>query len=579
MENFIVSARKYRPATFDSVVGQASITTTLKNAIRSNHLAQAYLFCGPRGVGKTTCARIFAKTINCQSLTSETEPCNKCESCKSFSESRSYNIHELDAASNNSVDDIRVLIEQVRIPPQIGKFSVYIIDEVHMLSTSAFNAFLKTLEEPPRHAVFILATTEKHKIIPTILSRCQIFDFSRIMIDDTVKYLEKISINEQNEYEPDGLNIIAQKSDGAMRDALSIYDQIVSFSGGKITYKNVIENLNVLDYDYYFRLVDSFLKSNVAESFLIFDEILAKGFDAHNFLVGLGKHFRDLLICKDPSTLQLLEVGNNIKEKYKQQSTLCTSEYIFDSLAICGQCDINFKSSRNQRLHVELTLVQLSQLLLKKKTSIELESSPVASPRPASKVNEKPGAPVSTAKTSSINTASASSVSQSSGYHSTVSSTPSIKNLMKEPVKQTAKQEVGQEKEVAEPITDFGNKREQQFTSQQLLQAFINFVESIKQDKPRLFSSLLQEPVIEDNALRIVLSNQAQLDDFNKNIRSDMLKSIRDELMNDNVVIETRISEMEEQKGLYTAEEKFKHLVTKNPALGKLKQQFNLDFE
>ncbi len=367
MENFIVSARKYRPTTFDSVVGQLSIATTLKNAIKNNHLAQAYLFCGPRGVGKTTCARIFAKTINCFSISEQVEPCNVCESCISFNESRSYNIHELDAASNNSVDDIRTLIDQVRIPPQVGKYSIYIIDEVHMLSASAFNAFLKTLEEPPKHAVFILATTEKHKIIPTILSRCQIFDFNRIQIDDTVKFLEKISKNEGNEYEVDGLNIIAQKADGAMRDALSIFDQVVSFTNGKITYQSVIENLNVLDYDYYFRLTDAFLNGNIADSFLIFDEILNKGFDAHNFIIGLSKHFRDLLICKDIATLQLLEVGNTIKEKYKQQSAQCPSDFIFECLNICGLCDINFRNARNQRLHIELALVQLCLAKDKKK--------------------------------------------------------------------------------------------------------------------------------------------------------------------------------------------------------------------
>lgn len=369
MENFIVSARKYRPTTFDLVVGQQLITTTLKNAIKSKHLAQAYLFCGPRGVGKTTCARIFAKTINCFNISQQAEPCDQCESCRSFNESRSFNIHELDAASNNSVDDIRTLIEQVRIPPQVGKYSIYIIDEVHMLSASAFNAFLKTLEEPPKHAVFILATTEKHKIIPTILSRCQIFDFNRIQIDDAVKYLEKISKNEGNEYEPDGLNIIAQKADGSLRDALSIFDQIVSFSGGKVTYRNVIENLNVLDYEYYFRLIDAFLKADIAGSFMIFNEILNEGFDSHNFITGLSKHFRDLLVCKDISTLQLLEVGNNIKERYKQQSAQCTPEFIFECLNLCNQCDINFKSARNQRLHVELTLVQLCQVLNKKKVT------------------------------------------------------------------------------------------------------------------------------------------------------------------------------------------------------------------
>src|SRR6056297_1522451 len=302
MENFIVSARKYRPSTFDTVVGQSSITTTLKNAIANNHIAQAYLFCGPRGVGKTTIARIFAKTINCQNLNENLEPCNECESCKAFNQHRSTNIHELDAASNNTVDNIRSLIDQVRIPPQVGKYSIYIIDEVHMLSASAFNAFLKTLEEPPAHAIFILATTEKHKIIPTILSRCQIFDFNRRNVEDAVEYLEEISQKEDVQYEKDALTIIAQKADGAMRDALSIYDQVVSFSGNNITYEKVIDNLNVLDYDYYFRLTDAFLNENHQEALIIFNEILEKGFDAHQFINALSKHFRDLLVCKDQQT-------------------------------------------------------------------------------------------------------------------------------------------------------------------------------------------------------------------------------------------------------------------------------------
>jgi DNA polymerase-3 subunit gamma/tau len=366
MENFIVSARKYRPATFDTVVGQGGITVTLKNAIKNQHMAQAYLFCGPRGVGKTTCARIFAKTINCFNLSSQIEACGECESCKSFTESRSYNIHELDAASNNSVEDIRTIIDQVRIPPQVGKYSIYIIDEVHMLSNSAFNAFLKTLEEPPRHAIFILATTEKHKILPTILSRCQIFDFNRMQIEDTVKYLENISRKEGNEFENDALNVIAQKADGAMRDALSIYDQIVSFTGGKITYKGVIENLNVLDYEYYFRLIDAFLAENAAACFTIFDEILRKGFDSHHFITGLAKHVRDLLVCKDAATVQLLEVGATIKERYLAQANKCQQDFLFEALNITNTCDLNFKVSRNQRLHVELALVNLSQILKKK---------------------------------------------------------------------------------------------------------------------------------------------------------------------------------------------------------------------
>ena len=367
MKNFIVSARKYRPSTFDSVVGQSSITTTLKNAIQNNHLAQAYLFCGPRGVGKTTIARIFAKTINCENLNENLEPCNECESCKAFNHQRSTNIHELDAASNNTVDNIRNLIDQVRIPPQVGKYSIYIIDEVHMLSTSAFNAFLKTLEEPPPHAIFILATTEKHKIIPTILSRCQIFDFNRIKVDEAVQYLEEISQKEDVQYESDALTIIAQKADGAMRDALSIYDQVVSFSGNHITYDKVIENLNILDYDYYFRLTDAFLKEDHKEALMIFNEILNRGFDAHQFINALSKHFRDLLVCKDPQTLDLMEVGAGIKEKYKVQSQQASVDFLINALKITNQYDVSYRTSMNQRLHIELALIELAQIESAKK--------------------------------------------------------------------------------------------------------------------------------------------------------------------------------------------------------------------
>lgn len=367
MENFIVSARKYRPDTFESVVAQAAITNTLKNAIKSNQLAHAYLFCGPRGVGKTTCARIFAKTINCTNLTSGTEACNECESCVAFNSSRSFNIHELDAASNNSVDDIRNLTDQVRVPPQMGRYSVYIIDEVHMLSSQAFNAFLKTLEEPPDHAIFILATTEKHKIIPTILSRCQIFDFNRIGISDITAYLEFVAKSEGVEVESEGLNIIAQKADGAMRDALSIFDQIVSFSGKKITYQDVITNLNVLDYDYYFKLVDQFMKNDVTQVMLTFDDILSHGFDGHHFINGLSSHFRDLLVCKDPATVQLLEVGGEIKERYKQQAQIANSDFLLDALQISNECDYQYKLSQNKRLLVELAIIRIAQLTLKKK--------------------------------------------------------------------------------------------------------------------------------------------------------------------------------------------------------------------
>ncbi|MGL5892883.1 MAG: DNA polymerase III subunit gamma/tau, partial [Bacteroidia bacterium] len=353
MENFVVSARKYRPALFNSVVGQSSITTTLKNAIRNNHLAQAFLFCGPRGVGKTTCARILAKTINCTSLTAETEACNECESCTSFNSGQSFNVYELDAASNNSVEDIRNLVDQVRVPPQMGQYKVYIIDEVHMLSQAAFNAFLKTLEEPPRYAIFILATTERHKILPTILSRCQIFNFNRIQVDDIASHLAYIAKSENVEAEPDALHIIAQKADGALRDACSIFDQVVSFAGNNLTYKAVIENLNVLDYDYYFRVTDFVLADNIPGSLLVFNDILTNGFDGHNFIAGLAEHFRNLLVCKDPQTLQLLEAGQNIRERYRDQASRCQTMFLLRALKLVNTCDVGYKSARNPRLLVE----------------------------------------------------------------------------------------------------------------------------------------------------------------------------------------------------------------------------------
>lgn len=367
MSDFVVSARKYRPVSFDTVIGQASIANTLKNAIKSEHLSQAYLFCGPRGVGKTTCARIFAKVLNCSNLTDNIEACGTCESCVSFAENRSFNIHELDAASNNSVDDIRQLIEQVRITPQIGRYSIYIIDEVHMLSQSAFNAFLKTLEEPPKHAIFILATTEKHKIIPTILSRCQIFDFNAISVQDAVDHLASIALKEGVNAEPEALNVIAQKADGGMRDALSIFDQVVSFCGSEVTYEKVIENLNVLDYDYYFKLVDDFKANKVADVLVTFNEILSNGFDGQNFINGLASHLRDVLVSKDAATLPLLEVGAAVKAKYQAQAKSSPAEFLYEALALCNECDLNYRASKNKRLLVELTLIRLAQLTGQKK--------------------------------------------------------------------------------------------------------------------------------------------------------------------------------------------------------------------
>ncbi|MCB0736871.1 MAG: DNA polymerase III subunit gamma/tau [Bacteroidetes bacterium] len=380
MEGYTVSARKYRPATFDTVVGQAHISNTLKNAIASNHLGHSFLFCGPRGVGKTTCARILAKTINCTNRTTDSEACGECHSCKTFATNQSLNVFELDAASNNSVDDIRRLVDQVRIPPQGGNFKTYIIDEVHMLSASAFNAFLKTLEEPPPYAIFILATTEKHKILPTIISRCQVFDFRRIMVSDIVVQLKKICKSEGVDAEDEALFLIGEKADGAMRDALSIFDRIVSFAGKTIKYQSVIENLSILDYDYYFKVVDKFKENDLSSVLLLFNEILEKGFDAHDFLNGLASHFRDLLVSKDDATLKLMDVTESTQTRYKQQALGTSTSFILSAMNIINQFDISYKASKNHRLHVELALIKLCHL----NNAIQLVADPDALKKKAS---------------------------------------------------------------------------------------------------------------------------------------------------------------------------------------------------
>ena len=393
MENFVVSARKYRPMTFDTVVGQGSITNTLKNAIRNNTLAQAFLFCGPRGVGKTTCARIMAKTINCLNPTENMEACNECESCRAFNNNASFNIYELDAASNNSVEDIRSLVDQVRIPPQIGQYKVYIIDEVHMLSAAAFNAFLKTLEEPPAYAKFILATTEKHKIIPTILSRCQIFDFKRITVDDIAKHLAYVAQSEGVSAEPEALNIIAQKADGALRDALSIFDQMVSFSGKNITYKDVIDNLNVLDYDYYFQIVDHILRGETSNVLLILNDIISKGFEPQHFVSGMGNHLRSLLVCKDAVTVQLLEVSEQLRQRYLAQSQACPLPFLIKALEINNQCDIDYRAANNKRLHLEIALLKMCALCSGALAMPTAQAQPVQMPqnRPQQPVSQGDG--------------------------------------------------------------------------------------------------------------------------------------------------------------------------------------------
>lgn len=363
MENYLVSARKYRPSTFKTVLGQKALTATLKNSIATDRLAHAYLFCGSRGVGKTSCARIFAKTINCEHRTADGDACNECDSCRAFNEGRSLNIVELDAASNNGIDDVRALVDQVQVPPTQGRYRVFIIDEVHMLSTAAFNAFLKTLEEPPSYVIFILATTEKHKIIPTILSRCQIYDFNRITIQDMIDHLSYVASQEGITVEESALNIIARKADGAMRDALSIFDQVAASSMGNITYKSTIDNLNVLDYDYYWRLIDAFLEGNVPKALLVFQEIREKGFDAQFFITGLASHFRDLMVARDPSTLHLLEASDEIRHTFAEQAQRCTPDFIYAAMNLCNRADLNYRVSSNKQFLVELTLVQLCQLL------------------------------------------------------------------------------------------------------------------------------------------------------------------------------------------------------------------------
>ena len=362
MEEYIVSARKYRPATFDSVVGQSALTTTLKNAVKSGKLAHAYLFCGPRGVGKTTCARIFAKAINCMHPTAEGEACNECESCRAFNEQRSYNIFELDAASNNSVENIKSLMDQTRIPPQVGRYKVFIIDEVHMLSTAAFNAFLKTLEEPPAHVIFILATTEKHKILPTIISRCQIYDFERMTVQNTIDHLKMVAEKEGITYEEEALALIAEKADGGMRDALSIFDQAASYSQGNITYQKIIEDLNELDSDNYFRITDLAFENKVTDIMMLLNSIIAKGFDGGNLITGLAAHMRNVLMAKDKQTVTLLEVSEKQRQKYVEQAAKCPVKFLYKALKIMNECDINYRQSSNKRLLVELTLIQVAQI-------------------------------------------------------------------------------------------------------------------------------------------------------------------------------------------------------------------------
>ncbi|MBN2595246.1 MAG: DNA polymerase III subunit gamma/tau [Marinifilaceae bacterium] len=592
MENYIVSARKYRPSLFSSVVGQQSITVTLKNAIKNNHLAHAYLFCGPRGVGKTSCARIFAKTINCSNISPDFEACNECESCVAFNESRSYNIHELDAASNNSVEDIRSLIDQVRIPPQIGSYSIYIIDEVHMLSASAFNAFLKTLEEPPAHAIFVLATTEKHKILPTILSRCQIFDFNRIKVEDAVKHLKEIAEKESVAIEEEGLNVIAQKADGAMRDALSIFDQIVSFSGKEISFESVIQNLNVLDYDYYFKMVDAFLEGKVSDVLLMLNEILEKGFDGHHFVAGLSAHIRDVLVGKDPATVQLLEVSDSVKQKYVEQSKKCPLDFLYEALKILNQCDIGFKVSQNQRLLIELSLIQLSQIIELKKKGLESNLNS----KKLQKIiadGETLSTEVKPAVSHNSNVQSTQTVSDKGSVYnknkeknnglgvvskSNFASSVSIKQALNSGIPRSNAASKPKDKE-AVSIIDSVVVGSEPFTQEKLEAKLKEYITAKgKSDRIRLAITVNKPKIVGDDRVVLMVSNPLQEDDI-ISVKNEVRNYLRKELNNSEIQIETEIIQLKTAKRMYTDSDRFNYLCEKNPALGFLKQKFSLDFE
>lgn len=597
MSNYIVSARKYRPDNFDTVVGQPSVTNTLKSAIKTGHTAHAYLFCGPRGVGKTTCARIFAKTLNCFNITESTEACDQCESCKSFNESRSFNIHELDAASNNSVDDIRSLIDKVRILPQVGRYSIYIIDEVHMLSQAAFNAFLKTLEEPPEHAIFILATTEKHKIIPTILSRCQIFDFQRIRVEDIVGYLAHVAALEKISYEEEALNVIALKADGAMRDALSIFDQVVSFTGGKITYREVLDNLNVLDYEFFFKMTGACLEHSSTKALLLFNEILQRGFDGQNFLAGLSSHLRDILVSHDEATLPLLEVSEVLKSRYRQQATICSEEFLFAALEVCNQCEISFKTSRNQRLHVELALIRLCNIDHEKKNLIR-ERFPVEMPEITGKSREsskpvenrektvepenKPAEPVQVRPSRLQNASSA--VSESNHAYEIIPRI-SIKDALNAANREVSSSNDDEPKDEIEEIEEIqAGAGEKKPISEEFLDiCWDSYSGQIREEKPRMAVTLksIRPKITDESTIVVELNNRSQLDDFLSNTKNDLEKFLRREMHHGDLCIQASLIETpdSQQAKLYTSEERFRYLNQKNPVLTAFRQKLNLELE
>ncbi|GAB1309048.1 hypothetical protein KH5_17310 [Urechidicola sp. KH5] len=566
MEQFIVSARKYRPQTFKDVVGQQAITNTLENAIKNSHLSQALLFTGPRGVGKTTCARILAKQINTDGVENVDE-----------NEDFAFNIFELDAASNNSVDDIRNLTDQVRIPPQVGKYKVYIIDEVHMLSASAFNAFLKTLEEPPAHAIFILATTEKHKIIPTILSRCQIFDFKRITVFDAKEYLKEIAIKEGVHAEDDALHIIAQKADGAMRDALSIFDRVVSFSGNDLTRQAVAENLNVLDYDEYFEMTDLLLKNDIPACLIQFNKILTKGFDGHHFIAGLASHFRDLLVAKDNATINLLEVGDNAKKKYKEQSTKASMQFLLQGIDKANDCDLKFKSSQNQRLLVELTLMQLASITFDGEKKNDKRFIIPSHFFKANPVREKIDAPTASNPVKAKSTKKpveppkeTPKVKISLGNQRRRSSAFSIKSIERQ------KEEV----EVKEEEIDYSSMPKTPFELPKLIAVWNAYKSLLEQKGKKDIASIVgvDQPKLEGFNILIGLPNSMMEQKLLQH-KPLLLKYIREQLNNYSVELVITVNEELAKKMVYSPDEKFSQMHQRNPIILKMKQLFDLDIK
>ena len=590
MENYIVSARKYRPLTFDSVVGQRALTTTLKNAIASGKLAHAYLFCGPRGVGKTTCARIFARTINCLTPTETGEACGNCESCKAFEQQRSFNIHELDAASNNSVEDIRSLIEQVRMPPQVGRYKVFIIDEVHMLSTAAFNAFLKTLEEPPAHAIFILATTEKHKILPTILSRCQIYDFNRMEVADIVGHLKHVAQQEGYDYEEEALSVIARKADGGMRDALSIFDQVAGYSEGHLTYRKVIEDLNVLDYDYYFKIVDQMLGKDIPAVMLTLNEILSKGFAANHFISGFASHLRDLLVSRDAQTLPLLEVSETVRTRYSEQAAKCRPQFLYRALRFCNDCDLNYRTSSNKRLLVELTLIQVAQAVDDDEAGCGLGPTKILKPlfaaiapaaaapqapkaQPAATTQQRPAATPAAATAPSATLPVANTQNTAAAQHHVRPVSLSISaTKMQQRRKQANSANLDQARRIV--INEV-----QPFEWKDLSYQWYRFAMELPQEQNAIAGRMKNmRPQLMDNFVVEVPVENDQVLMLMNSIHDDLVCYLRMGLHNGKVDVRFRIIQAEEaKKRAYTRQEQLAAMLEKSPGLAVLKNTLNLE--